>query len=264
MNLHVIAGLPRSGSTLIANALAQHPDVHVSGTSALPNAVGAVSAVMTNSPEATAMLANEPGTTEAYAAALRGLIEGWYSTRDEPVIIDKSRGWAQHALLLAELYPDAKIIVCVRDPRDVVASIERQHRRTAVFASPLAPTLYEAAETAMTPDGLVGGPIRFCEDLLRRQLPNVMWVRYESLIVDPRSVIGDVYETVGLDGTCDVENIENQSPDLDALYRNKYPHDAAGAIKPTGTTWSDLLDPQLGAAIAGRYPYFMEAFRYPL
>lgn len=260
--IHALAGLPRSGSTLLANVLAQHPDVHVSGTSALASCVEQVQRVLTDAPEIQSDLANVPGSYDRYLASLRGLCDGWYADRDEATIVDKGRGWVMFPTLLAQLYPNSALVVCVRDPRDVLASIERQHRATALFGSPVAPTVYEAAERLMVPDGLVGGPIRFIEDLIRRNIPAV-YVRYETFVADPATTVDRVAGALDLSAhTWDFENVTNQASDLDALYRNKYPHDGSGPIKPSGRTWQDTLDPQLAGLVASRYPLFMQTFAY--
>jgi sulfotransferase len=263
MRLHALAGLPRSATTLLANVLAQHPDVHVSGTSALPLCIEAVVNTLSSAPEVQSDLATVPGAYERYVGAMRGLIDGWYADHDEAVVIDKGRGWVMHRALLDQLAPGAVLVVCVRDPRDVVASIERQHRGTAAFNSPLARTIYEAADLLMRPEGMVGGPMRYAEDLLRRKAGGVMWVRYESLVVDPGAVIGRVADAMGLGPFgFDFENVENTASDLDAIHRNKFPHDGSGPIKPTGTDWRDVMDEGLAAVVAGVYPLYMQTFGY--
>ncbi len=272
MQLHALAGLPRSGSTLLGNVLAQHPHVYVSGTSALAPCIEGVQGILSTTPEVQSDLATVPGAYEQYLSAMRGIVEGWYRHRTEPVIVDKGRGWVKYRALLDQLFPDSMLVVSVRDPRDVIASIERQHRQTAAFDSPVARTIYEAADVLMRPDGMVGGPMRFIEDLLRRQHSGVVWVRYESLVVDPASTIRKVAEAMDLrTGSLiatengfefDFTNVENVSSDLDAIYRNKYPHDGSGPIKPTGRDWRDVIDPELAGLVASRYPLYMQTFAY--
>lgn len=263
MRLHALAGLPRSGSTLLANVLSQHPHIHVSGTSALSLAVEKVVDTLSTAPEVQSDLANVPGAYDGYLAALRGLCDGWYINRPEAHVVDKGRNWVQYRALLTQIYPGSALIVCVRDPRDVIASIERQHQNTALFNSPVARTIHESADLLMRQDGMVGGPIRFCEDLLRRNLPGVVYVRYESLAASPQTVVDRIYDTFGIPSyQHDFDDVQNVATDLDALYRGKYPHDGSGTVKPSSHTWRDVIDGDLAAKIAGVYPMFMHHFGY--
>lgn len=263
MRFHTLAGLPRAGTTLVGNVLAQHPDVYVSGTSALATAVEQLGDVLTSSPEVKSDLANVPGSVERYNGVIRAVIGGWYADRPEPVVVDKGRGWSMHRVLLDAVLPDAVSVVVVRDPRDVIASIERQHRRTGLFNSPFARTEAEVVALLMRPDGNVGGALRFAEDLIRRNLPSVAWVRYESLVRDPHTILAGLADRLGLTAHAwDTENVVNVASDLDALTLGKFPHDGSGPIKPTGTDWRDVLDSEIAEHVAAQAPLYMRTFGY--
>ena len=264
--LHALAGLPRSGSTLLGNVLAQHPDVFVSGTSPVESCVEAVVQVLSNSPEVVGHLSNVDDAYEDYLSAMRGFVDGWY--RDEIAthahIVDKSRGWVLRPDLLRQLEPESVLIVTVRDPRDVVASIEEQHRATAVFNSPIAETLYQRAEKLMEPTGMVGGPIRWIEDLFRKSTPAV-YVEYEALTVAPEVQVSKVATAMGLKPfDFDFDRVVNISTDLDAVHRNKYPHKGQGAIRPQEKHWSDTLDPELAELILkpAHIQHYLRTFGY--
>lgn len=265
MKLHALCGLPRSGSTLLGNLLAQHPDVHVTGTSVLSACVGAVSNVLSNSPEVQSDLANVPGAYDRYVRSLHGFIDGWYADVNETVVIDKGRGWITQPFLLNQIHSGARLIVTVRDPRDVIASIERKHRDTGVFNSPVAPMLRDAASTLLAPEGIVGGPMRFVEDLLHRRLgpPDVNFVRYETLTIATEAVLSRLHEVLDLPSfTHDYDDVKNVATDLDALHRGKYPHDASGTVKSNESSWRDVIDESLGQEIASVCPLFMQTFEY--
>jgi len=263
MTIHALAGLPRSGSTLLANVLAQHPDVHTSGTSSLSNVLDVVQGVLSNDPTVISELSANPGMYSHYQAALCGLMNGWYSHVTEPCIIDKGRGWAPLWTLAQDLDPNARLLVTVRDPRDVIASIERQHQATGLFRSPISPVLRETAERLMEPKGMVGSAMRFIEDLIRRRSKGVMFIRHESFIASPEPVLAKITEHLGLDPfSFDVENVESVGGDADEVWRGKYPHQGTGAIRGHSESWEDVLDPELGALIAGVFPLYMSTFSY--
>ena len=219
--------------------------------------------MLSNSPEVVSDLANVPDAYNGrFIPALRGLMDGWYSARPEPVIIDKSRAWITRPALLEEVSPGAVLIACVRDPRDVVASIIRRDRETAAFNTDLGVAVQDMVAKLIDPDGMVGGPIHHIESALHSNTP-IVWVRYETLVASPEVVVDRVAKALSLnDNEWDFNNVENVSTDLDAVYRNKYPHDGSGAVKPVDTSWGDVLSPALASRIAAGYPLFMHTFGY--
>lgn len=263
MTTHYLAGTPRSGSTLMANVLSQHPEVHVTGTSPLFGSVDALVNALSAIPEIVGELDRTPGTYDRYLDAVRSFMAAWHSYIDAPVVVDKHRGWLSRYALTQQLDPSSRTVVCVRDPRDIVASLERQERKTALFNSPVHQCLFDYASAVMAPEGMVGGPISLVEDALRRGVPAI-WVRYESLLAAPLQVLGDVRDALGLEHfTFDLDDIRNTSSDLDAIYRNKYPHQGDGALTADRSThWSDVIPDDLAELIAGRYPLYMKTFAY--
>jgi sulfotransferase len=197
MTTHAIAGLPRAGSTLLANLLSQHPDVYVSGTSALPQVVAAIQVVLSTDPSVRSDLSSVPGSYDRFLEVYRSTISAWYSDREESNIFDKGRGWLAHAQLFEQINPSAKIISCVRDPRDVFSSILRQDAATSVFSSELGNTVETQGLSAFGPDGMIGGPIRLVEDAIRRNLP-IEWVRYETFVRDPFTTLEKIRILLGL------------------------------------------------------------------
>ena len=263
MSIHTLAGLPRSGSTLIANVLSQHPDVHVSGTSALSNVLDSMQGVLTNDPTVISEMTANTGMVERYRSALNGFIDGWYSGINEPVIVDKGRTWAPLWILSRDLDPSRKMLCTIRDPRDVIASIEKQHQNSGLFRSPVAPLLRDSAEKLMEPTGLVGAPMRWVEDMIRRKSPGVLFIRYESFVASPAPVMTAISKHLELsEFEWDFDNIVSRGGDGDQVWRGKYPHDGTGAIKPSEGSWEDTIDPELGKLIAGVCPLYMSTFSY--
>ena len=262
-NIHMLCGLPRSGSTLLGNVLEQHPDIWVSGTSSLSACVQDVSRVISNSEEVKSELASDPANLERYRNSLLGLIRGRYSDIDK-VVIDKGRLWTAMRPLVDEILPESKFIVCVRDPRDVIASVELQHRDTAIFMQEGDQTLIQYAESLMLKDSMVGGPIWHIEDLLRRQLTdNVIFVRYETFTLDPQTTMQRISDELKLNEfKWDFKNVTNRERDEDAIWRNKFPHKGEGEIKPSIGSWKDVMDEELASQILNVYPLYKATFGY--
>jgi sulfotransferase len=256
----VITGLPRSGSTLLANILNQNEHIYASSTSALTNALLAVSEVFTVAPECTSDLANIPDTAETHVKILREMCEGWHN-RTEDIILDKGRGWSQNLTLLRRMFPNSLAITTVRDPRDVLASIEKQHRKTGQYGPN--GTLLERCSAQMSAEGIVGSAILGVEDALRRSDDRVFFINYTALVSDPEKVLAALNESLGIEYEYDLDNVENSSSDLDVLYRNKFPHHGFGKIEvPEDEHWSQFISADIAEETMKLYPLFNETFGY--
>jgi hypothetical protein len=110
-----IVGMPRSGTTLCEQILAAHAQVHGAGERP---ALGRLAARL-GDPATIAAL--ESDTLEA--AAQDYLAELHALAPDKTRIADKMGGNYLHLGLVGLLLPQAKIIHCVRDPRDIGLSI---------------------------------------------------------------------------------------------------------------------------------------------
>jgi sulfotransferase len=267
--MHVIAGLPRSGSTLLCNILNQNPAFHASSTSILPTLVGQSVKTWSDSPEMKGELhRNAEATRVKLAKALRGFCEGWYHQQlaEGRTIFDKGRGWAANAMLLREVFPDSKIILCVRDLREVFASVERQHQKVPTLdgsENPLAKTVWERQHQLFSPGGLIGQQILSLLDIVRRRL-DALHVRYEAFVEQPKKTMLQIYEYLGIDPfeEHDFDDVKNTAMDVDALYLNKFPHKGEGKVQPATGSWKDVFTADVAEAIMQRYPLFNDVFGY--
>lgn len=263
MTIHGLAGLPRSGSTLLGNLLAQNPDIVVSGSSPLVEVLASVSRTITSAPEVIGDL-TYPSGYERHRRAMAEYGETYHNSPGK-IVFDKGRLWTNEAVLMRAVYPQSVIVATVRDPRSIIASIERQHRKTGIFGSHTGQSrLLDSASAMMAPNGSVGLFLAGLEDLLARNLPNVIVVRYESFILAPTVAIDRIYNALDIDTyPHDVTAVVNNAADVDAVYRNKFPHDGSGSItadKDRG--WADVIPADLAAQVAGVNPAFMQAFGY--
>ena len=89
------SSLPRAGSTLLQNILAQNPDIYATPTSGVLELVYAARANYSNSPEFKAQDSElmKNGFLSFCKEGLRGFYEG---ITDKKYVVDKSRGWGIH------------------------------------------------------------------------------------------------------------------------------------------------------------------------
>lgn len=265
---HVVCGLPRAGSTLICNILNQNPRFFASSTSPLCQIVNQIVAMFSASPEVKSELAaDKDGSFARIRSSLRGLIEGWYSGSKADVVFDKGRGWGHSAAILTELFPDAKLLVCVRDLRAVFGSVEKHHRAFPLLDdSPdqIARTVYARADQMFSPQGMIGAPINGIEDLLRRKCKAAHVIQFEKLVDKPKSTFAEIYEHLKeRPFQHDFEKIDKTATDLDALYLHKFPHEGSGAVSaPPDDEWERYVPRDIQNLIMGKFQQYNRAFGY--
>ena len=121
------SSLPRAGSTLLQNILAQNPDVYATPTSGVLELVFAARANYTSSPEFKAQDADV--MRKAFQSFCHEGMKGYYNAiTDRKYIVDKSRGWGIHYDFLNFINPEPKIICMVRNIVDILTSFEKKFR----------------------------------------------------------------------------------------------------------------------------------------
>ena len=121
-----IVGMPRSGSTLVEQIAASHSQVFGAGESkALGRAIEAMARTFAPLAPTDWDAAAARGLAERHLADLAALAGGADSgiTR----VVDKLLDNVFHLGLIAALFPNARVIVCRRDPRDVCLSCYFHH-----------------------------------------------------------------------------------------------------------------------------------------
>ena len=268
MNFHVVTGLPRSGSTLLCNLLNQNPRFWATTTSVLPQLAATISSVLSNSVEVKAMLdKQQKETTERAKSSLKAFMEAWHAGHDRPVIFDKSRAWAIHALMLRQLYPQAKLLVMVRDLKSIFASCEKQHRKTALFddsQQPIGKSILARYQGMFSAEGLIGGPLNGVMDLVRRNLPGTMFIKYESFATKPQETLDTIYEQLGEEAfEHDFKTVKDTSEDPDGHYLNKFPHKGSGEVKPPDLNeWTEFVPRDIVKDMATSAAFYNDTFGY--
>jgi len=89
------SSLPRAGSTMLQNILAQNPDIYATPTSGVLELVFAARANYSESPEFKAQDAET--MKKGYTAFCKEGMNAFYNAiTDKKYVVDKSRGWGIH------------------------------------------------------------------------------------------------------------------------------------------------------------------------
>ena len=216
---HFISGLPRSGSTLLAALLSQNPHFHAGMTSP----VGSLFANMLTQFSA----GSEFGpviSQDQRRRVLRGLFYSYYADQvGKAVIFDTNRMWCAKLPAIADLFPDAKLIACVRNVAWVMDSIERLYRanpyeNTKLFVDDVERnTVYSRVDTLAQRNRLVGFPwTALKEAFYGQQAKSLLIVDYDLLTQAPQKIIEIIYDFLGEPlFEHDYENVKYDAPAFD-------------------------------------------------
>jgi sulfotransferase len=200
VNIHFIAGLPRSGSTLLSALLLQNPKLHAGITSPVGSLFDSMLRGISQGNETAVML--DDGQRERL---LRGIFTAYYDQIPaDQAVFDTNRGWCSRLHVISALFPDAKVICCVRHIPWIIDSIERLLRQnrwelSKIFDFDPTGTVYSRA------DGLTsrGGMIGFAYNALKQAMHSaeagrLLLLQYETLTRDPAFAMQAVYDFIGL------------------------------------------------------------------
>jgi sulfotransferase len=182
------------------------------------------------------------------------------------VVVDKNRGWLRMIETVHLLDPGFRMVVCIRDLRQIFGSIEAQHAKTRLLDFPdhmAAHSAYARADALFGPDGVIGGPLKSIEFL--RDVPDALrqrlcYVSFEALMEKPVETMNTIHRWLGLPAASfDPESLETKSGESDSHYRFKYRHQTRSAIRPPEPR---AIPPRIDHEITKNYGWFFEQF-YP-
>ena len=250
--IHFVAGLPRSGSTLFVNILNQNPEFHATGSSGLVGAMTGVVNAFDELPFFKAMEEQENLTRRK--GALLGMMQGYFADTDKPVCFDKNRNWPAKMEMLKWLLGDenVKVICCMRDIRDVLASFEILHRKTSASgtttqakAHPVeSSTAVGRASILMRDTEVIGSAKNILIDALSRgHAQNMFCLDYHDLCGDPEGTMRKVYSFLGHDYyQHDFDNVEAVTVEDDRVHGFKDLHKIRPKVEPQGSKWDIIYD----------------------
>ncbi|WP_419730261.1 sulfotransferase family protein [Lichenicola sp.] len=202
--IHFIAGLPRSGSTLLAALLRQNPLLHASMSSPLAVLCERILPVMGSGEYATLF------DDERRRGILSGLIDSYHDAgdaalvRQPQVVFDTNRAWCAHMRVLADVRPDAFVIACVRDPVWIIDSFERLFRTNTYLVSklhgiPNSGTVFDRVEQLMAVTGAFGAAWQALQDAYYGEFAHrLILVDYDELVAEPLRVLAVLYDLLEL------------------------------------------------------------------
>ena len=264
-----LSGLPRSGSTLLANLLAMHPNIRSTSSSPLCTIVQGMRQIWSKEALLKSQLDNDFDVVyERLRRTTKATIESWGNEGDCDFVVDKNRGWAFCLEWLRDIYPDFKMIITLRDLRNIYASEEKIHRKTLMldFADNMEHNLVDVRASALFDDnGVIGSCLKGLYNI--GDIPDIvdhilLW-KYEDLLEKPQETMDKAFEFLGVEPyKIDFDNIVQSTFETDSYYNMKFPHVIRPKLtKPIGFEEAKI-SPRILSQITSRFSWYYQIY-YP-
>jgi len=264
------SSLPRAGSTLLQNILAQNPDIYATPTSGVLELVFAARSNYTNSPEFKAQ--DSETMKKGFQAFCNEGMKGYYEAiTDKKYVVDKSRGWGIHYDFLKFITNEEPKVICmVRDLRDIFASMENNFRKNPdkqfefLDWSKMQGTTVPKRIDIWAQNAPVGMAIERLAEVIRLGISDKMlFVKFEDLCLYPDTQLIRIYEYFGIPYfKHDFDNIEQVTKEDDEVYGAFGDHVIRTKLEPVPSRAKQLLGKDVTDWIFNNYKWFFDQFRY--
>jgi sulfotransferase len=240
-----LAGLPRSGSTLLNTLLSQHPEIHTTPTSCI---LGIIHNSLHHFLGETPYFDLKDPRSPAWEVA-KGILYGAYKHTDKSLVVEKDRGWPSEVTTLRRILGDDPLIVSsVRSIPEILSSF--------ILLS------QKAAGTSKIQDEVISANRK----LNSWSLSRIIWeryvyfnwralktgyetnpdcfllVEYDDLVSDSNRTMGTIYDYLKVPYQEPTrQGLRNPNPENDAIYGIQGLHDIRPQLKKTSPPAEEVL-----------------------
>lgn len=249
---HFLAGLPRSGNTLLSAILNQNPIIYSSPLSPLPTLMWDYECSLDYMEQVNR---NEENKSRA-KKLLSSFFDTFYQNIDNTVIIDREKDWPTPAnlnLIKNYVTPNPKIIVTVRDILEIIASfialddgyLKINTANSNAFFNNYGSSNDSIAEYLMRPNGDIDKALLGVASAFYPENKGMFHiVEYKDLVAKPDETMSGIYKFLELpDYKHDFNNIEKVESDNDmVLGLPENLHDVRKSLSNSSTSTGILSD----------------------
>lgn len=198
---HFISGLPRSGSTLLSAILKQNPRFTSNISDPLHSYVKNIIQITGASVGMEAAV-----NIDKRRNIMRGLFDLYYQN-DREVCFNTNRAWSSDTALLKDLFPDFKMIVCLREVPWILDSFEILNNKNPHTIKPLynhrdLGNVYDRCHMLMgnVPNaaGYVSMPLLNVKQSFHcSEVEHIFYVEYNHLVKHTDIVMKQIYDFLG-------------------------------------------------------------------
>jgi len=199
---YFLAGLPRSGNTLLSSILNQNPTVHVSALSPVVEYLWIAHSASLKDQDALRLVSQK--NNKSY---LNNIINSYYLNVEKKIIIDRNKSWTQNGnfnLIKDYIDKNPKIIFTARSIIDVLASFISVYDKTNILEQDMIHRNWTYKHNLSLTDNKCdflmrhGSAIDFSLSAVselqkNNRSSNIHIVEYEDLIKTPKETIEKIY-----------------------------------------------------------------------
>jgi len=249
---HFLAGLPRSGNTLLSAILNQNPEIYSSPLSPIPSLMWEYVKTCNTMEQIDRNKENELRAV----SQLNCFFDTFYKDVRNPIVIDRDKDWGTPAnldLVKRFLTPTPKIIITVRDILEIIASfvsMESDYLKNEIKNSYSFMTNYRShkdavAEYIMRPNGDMDKALLSLSSAFYPENKGIFHiVEYNDLVLSPEETMSGIYKFLELpDYKHNFKKIKKVELDKDIdLGLPKNLHDIRGSISKSSISIDVLSD----------------------
>lgn len=264
------SSMPRSGSTLLQNILAQNPDFYCTPTSGICDILLNARSNFTNSIEFKAQDNSE--MEKGFKRFCKDGLFGFYSgITDKKYVMDKCRGWSVTYDFLNWFYPDPKIVIMVRDLRAIVSSLEKKFRENQQLDAGIqnwgdmrGTTVDKRVDLFLTSIPPLGAPMEIIYDVIMRGISKkCLFIRFEDFCKNPETEIEKIYSYLEIPNfKHDFDNINQSTKENDVFYKPFGDHLIKGKLQYIEEDYIKILGKSNSEKIRKNFDWYFKAFKY--
>jgi sulfotransferase len=256
-NFYFMAGLPRSGSTLLSSILNQNPKFY-SGPS---SPVVATMIALENQFSNDELFLGYPKPEQA-KEIIASVLPQYYGDRQEPVIFDKNRSWTVRMNYIPGYFDIQPKVICpVRDTADILTSFISMMKRNPyevngkinfidemLVKNNIPLTDDNRCEFIASPNGILGQSVEGLRKALMEGYDNsIHLVEYRDLVNNPKETVEKIYEFLGEElFEHDFNKLDNINRENDAqIYGFADMHDVRPTLESVSKNPEDILSPEI-------------------
>ena len=265
------SSMPRAGSTLFQNILAQNPQIHSTSTSGLSELILENFNSFDNIPN----FKKEKDYNlckKAFYNFCKGGIESYYTTiTKKPIIVEKNRLWVSIYPLLNKIYPNPKIIILIRDLRSIFSSFEKYYINNPTSLSSLIfpsntksipISIYDRIQSYEEFD-MFKSILTSLQDIIYfKNKSNVHIIKFEDLCNNPNKVLDKTYKYLEIPNFFHNFNYINQVTYENDNFHHFGNHFISPVINPPQPDWDEVLGKEISDMVYEKYNWYFKYFDY--